>query len=197
MGVASAEMSVQPTGWSQLSHTCKVLITSGLDVAQDMICSSIPAAHLLLSCTKTTSGNPPMKQHNCQVMRTAAASSSCLRSPSAAPSRPWPPAPGRERRMILGRWRRGPAPPPPSPWWRSSPATPTRWRSTRPCPTRAGSDADWVARGADTAAGPGEDPQPGKPGTACRGCGSVAHRKPREAEEKTNKQRKKKTLVVQ
>lgn len=124
-----------------------------------------------------------IKRHSCRLMKTAAVAVavSWTCSPSAGPSRPWPLAPGRERRRTLGRWRRGPAPRPPSPWWRSSPATPTRWRTTRRCRTRAGSGAGWAARGADTAAGPGGAPRPGRPGTACRGCGPAAHRKPREA----------------
>lgn len=143
-----------------------------------MICSSIPEAHLLLSW-RNKEKTLLFKKRSCRLLTTAVAV--VPPSPSAEPSRLWEPAPGRELRMTLGMWRPEPAPLPLSLWWRSSPAMPTRWHTTRRCRTLAGSGAGWAAQGADTGAGPGADPQPGRPGTACRDCGPAARHKPREA----------------
>lgn len=149
-------------------------ITSGLEVAQDMICSSSPEAHLLLSWKQS-------RHRHHQQQWSINDGEEALGSPSAEPFRPLPPAPCRERRRNQGRWRRGPEPQPPSRSWRSSPARPTRWSTTQRCRTRADSAAGRVGQAVGRAAGPGGGPRPARPGTACRGCGPAARHRPREA----------------
>lgn len=95
-------------------------------------------------------------------------------SPSAESFHPLAPVPGQVQRMTRGRWPHEPEPLLSSLLWRNSPTRPIRWHTRWRCQTPAGIDGGKVARGADTASGPGGGPQPVRPGTACRGCGRAA-----------------------
>lgn len=152
------------------------LITSGLDVAQDMICSSIPDTHLLLSWTDKW--KVMMKYSKVLTVKIHLNMWATEQPPSPweEPFHLWAQAPGQAQRRSRGRWRPVPGPLPPWLWSRSSPAKPTHWRSRWLCQTRVGSVGGEAAQEGGTGVGPGGGLLPGTPGIACKGCGQAAPR---------------------